>query len=291
MVRTSLLVLAALAVAAPSLATSPGDRGEVVADAVPHYRIVEPGLGDLCDQNDPDDGFDFETGFDFDICQPKWLTPPVRVLLTTITHEVSRMVCSNQSNPIVICREMTPIDDPSGPRFTASECGDPTATCVQLDGSADGVFFGRGLVVTALLEFEIEGERYTIGQSFVQNPGATEVKVGHWNEFDSEVAVDADGPIQAEQFSVIAVPVQSQNPLQIRLREIAKAKFGTDGIPVLVTGDGKGVLALEDGDTVSPDALGTPAADVASNPLATVTRSRLTLRFAEPNPDGAVPNF
>jgi hypothetical protein len=207
----------------------------------------------------------------------------VRALLTFIVHERGPMICANSPAPNpVLCREMRPLGDAQGPGYTASECGG--GGCIQSFNPNDAAPNLQFMSVATMFEFEIEGTPYTLAQSFLRTPGdfwpgtpasVNSIVIGGWNPgFDSEA------PSQSGEY-VNMIPVGNQRDLQIRLREIGIAKFGADGIPVITEDVGKGIAADEDGGINFG----------VAKPLATVYRLRLSVRWAQGDTDGDVPEF
>jgi hypothetical protein len=280
MLRRLLLLLPITALLAlPAAATAPGNRGQRIADFVPHFLVSNPTV--RCTETDPPGAFSNDVGWDLTVCQPKWVSPPVRALLTFIAHEHGPMVCSNSLS--TQCVQMRPLGDPAGPGYTASECG-AGASCVQGLDNGDAAANLQFFTVTTLLEFEIKGTPYTIAQEFQRSPGpswpstandVTPVQIGGWNS-----DVDSEFPLQQGEFENM-IPVGNQRDLQIRLRQIGITQFGSDAIPVITEDIGKGVQADENGDQNG----GTP------KPLATVYRLRLSVRWAQGDSDGDVPEF
>jgi hypothetical protein len=272
------LTVSLLAAALPAAATAPGNRGNRILDFVPHFRVSDPTV--RCTADDPPGAFTSDVGFDPAVCQPKWVSPPVRALLTFVVHERGPMVCANQQ--AVQCREMRPLGDPAGPGYTASECGG--GGCVQGLDTTDPAANLQFMSVVTLLEFEIAGVPYTIAQSYQRAPGVdwptqandiVPVVIGGWNP-----DVDSEFPRQDGEYENM-IPVGNQRDLQIRLRQIGISAFGADAIPVITEEAGKGIAADEDGDINFGNA----------KPLATVYRLRLAVRWAQGDTDGDVPEF
>jgi hypothetical protein len=281
MLRRLLLLLPISALLAlPAAATAPGNRGQRILDFVPHFQVANPTV--RCTETDPPGAFTRDVGFDPAVCQPKWVSPPVRALLTFVVQEHGPMVCSNApaASP-VLCREMRPLGAPAGPGYTASECG-LGGSCVQGLDTDDPVAHLQGNTVTTLLEFEIKGTRYTIAQTFQNAAGEfwpgdpssiVPVLIGGWNPNFTD-----EGPLQSGEY-VNMIPVGNQSDLQIRLRQIGITQFAADGIPVITEDVNKAVLADENGDINSG----------VAKPLATVYQLRLTVRWAQGDTDGDVP--
>lgn len=277
----SLGVAFSLLAALPAGATAPGNRGTRIAEFVPHFRVSAPAV--RCTETDPPGAFSTDVGWDPAVCQPKWVSPPVRALLTFVVHERGPMICANSpATSPVLCREMRPLGDAQGPGYTASECGG--GSCIQSYNPNDPAANLQFMSVVTLFEFEIAGTPYTLAQSFQRAPGdfwpgdptsITPVVIGGWNpSFDSE------SPSQSGEYENM-IPVGNQRDLQIRLRQIGITAFGADGIPVITQEDGKGIAADEDGDINNG----------VAKPLATVYRLRLSVRWAQGDADGDVPEF
>jgi hypothetical protein len=205
-----------------------------------------------------------------------------------IQRSLFRYVCSN--NPQIVCQ----LDPNFGTFDPDADCGVavPPRTCeldvvpntdiraaltiIADDKTPDPRPPGDGDVrTTVMLEFQIGEDRYALADFFPEN-----TKIAEW------FYVPEESDIFHFDFSGGSLLNGSLTPLRQKLEAIGKAKLGVPatGVSAVMFPGGPSVFGLPKPQELETDASAVPSAGSAGNPLASIARYRVTIRFAKLRP-------
>jgi hypothetical protein len=205
-----------------------------------------------------------------------------------IQRSTFRYVCSN--NPLIVCQ----LDPDSGTFDPIADCGSgsPPPTCeidvvpntdiraaltiIADDKTPAPRPPGDGDVrTTILLEFQIGEDRYALGDFFPEN-----TKIAEW------FYVPEESDIYHFDFSGGSLLNGSLTALRLKLEEIARAKLGlpASGVRAVMFTGGPSAFGLPKPRELETDASAIPSGGSSGNPLASIARYRVTIRFARLRP-------